>query len=271
MLNPAPTNSVPPSITIPIRTRQVSTDSKDSKKKAANFFGLFRTKSGSSKPLDPPVASTTTRVSIDNQRVHTDTPSTAVPAATPVPQKVTPSSAAKESKERTPALQPAVSAHAGAQPKPKSKVVDPIIIPPSQKQATREHRDTAPHNFTPFKFLTMHSKRNRTMSAASLDVCDGNTATNTVIGSPEHSVVQAQPLPPIIPPAVRDPLIATTQWRDREEAERRERKKNRIRRPGVTFDVEEEPPSPVPGTTGKRKKLVRRSSGRTPTSGPARS
>ncbi|KAF8844571.1 hypothetical protein BDN67DRAFT_725072 [Paxillus ammoniavirescens] len=178
MLNPAPTSSVPPPITVPIRTRQVSTDSKDSKKKAANFFGLFRTKSGSSKPLDPPVTSTTTRASTDNQRVHTDAPSTSAPAATPAPQRVASSSAVKEPKERTPALQPAASAHAGAQPKPKGKVLDPIIIPPPQK-ATRE-RDTAPHNFTPFKFLTMHSKRNRTMSAASLDVCDGNTAVSRI-------------------------------------------------------------------------------------------
>lgn len=91
--------------------------------------------------------------------------------------------------------------------------------------------------------------------------------TNTVIGSPDHSTVsQVQPLP-IIPPDVRDPLVATSEWR---EAERRERRTHRIRRPGVTFDVEEEPPSPAPGTASKRKKLVRRPSGRTPTPGPPR-
>lgn len=91
-----------------------------------------------------------------------------------------------------------------------------------------------------------------------------------MIGSPDHSTVsQAQPLPPIIPPGIRDPLIATSEWRDREEAERRERRTHRIRRPGVTFDVEEEPPSPAPGTT-KRKKLVRRPSGRAATPGPPR-
>ena len=94
--------------------------------------------------------------------------------------------------------------------------------------------------------------------------------TNTVIGSPDHSAIsQAQPLPHIIPPGVRDPLVATSQWRDREEAERRERRTHRIRRPGVTFDLEEEPPSPAPGAA-RRKRLVRRPSGRTPTPGPPR-
>ncbi|KAF9227556.1 hypothetical protein BS17DRAFT_391840 [Gyrodon lividus] len=177
MPTPTPTTSVLQSITVPIRTRQSSTDSKDSKKKPANFFGLFRTKSGSSKPLDPPVASKTTRVSLDHQRVHTDVPHTAASATTPAPalQRVASSSAPKELKERG-APRPAVSPHAGTQPRAKGKAPDPIIIPPPQKQAAREHKDTVPHMFTPFKFLTMHSKRNRTISGVSLDVCDGNTA-----------------------------------------------------------------------------------------------
>lgn len=92
-----------------------------------------------------------------------------------------------------------------------------------------------------------------------------------MIGSPDHSALgQAQPLPPIIPPGIRDPLIAASEWRDREEADRRERRAYRIRRPGVTFDLEEEPPSPAPGTANKRKRLIRRPSGRAPTPGPPR-
>lgn len=73
-----------------------------------------------------------------------------------------------------------------------------------------------------------------------------------------------------MPLDVRDPLVATSEWRDREEAQRRARRTHRIRRPGVTFDVEEEPPSPAPGTASKRKKLVRRPSGRGATPGPPR-
>ncbi|KAG2149152.1 hypothetical protein DEU56DRAFT_53331 [Suillus clintonianus] len=65
------------------------------------------------------------------------------------------------------------------------------------------------------------------MSGASLDVCDGNTATNTVVGSPAHSALsQVQSLPPVAPPPFRDPMVATSQWRDREEAEQKRQKKS---------------------------------------------
>jgi len=89
---------------------------------------------------------------------------------------------------------------------------------------------------------------------------------NTVLESPAQSTVgQAQSLPP---PA-RDPMVATSQWRDREEAEQKMRKESRPR-PGVTFDVDEDPPDPYPGTIGRQKgaRLVRRKAGRSATPGP---
>lgn len=91
-----------------------------------------------------------------------------------------------------------------------------------------------------------------------------------MIGSPAHSTVsQVQPLPPMVPPPSRDPMVATSQWRDREEAEQKRRKKSRPR-PGVTFDVEEDPPDPYPGAIGRQKgaRLVRRKTGRSATPGP---
>ncbi|KAH7889279.1 hypothetical protein F5I97DRAFT_1801655 [Phlebopus sp. FC_14] len=257
------------STTIPIRTRQSSTDSKDSKKKAAGLFnfGLFRTKSGSSKLVENPVgpAPPPARASVDHQRSHTDAPP---PTAT---HRAHPSSVPKEAKERTTTSHPATLAYGGtsfSQSKPGTKVPDPISIPPPTNYPVRDRKDSLSNIFTPFKFLTMNNKRNRTISAASLDVCDGNTATNTVIGSPAHSTISQAPLfPPIVPPPVRDPMVATSQWRDREEAARRQRKSGRIRRPGVTFDVDEEPP-PSATTKSRGAKLIRRKSGRAATPGP---
>jgi len=104
--------------------------------------------------------------------------------------------------------------------------------------------------FSAFKFL--HTKRDRTMSHASVEAQDGQTqtATNTVVGSPTQS---SRSQTPFAPPPIRDPLVATQEWRNREEAEMRSHTKERIRRPGIVFDMEEDPPEPAP-----RKKLSRR-------------
>lgn len=255
----------------PMRQRQVSTESKESKKKSGGFLGgLFRTMSGSgtSKPLESPVAPSP-KLSMEQHKA---------PAIVAPPiQHSKSASSAKDSKVT--AMASALPSHmvqttalpptsASVQPKaPKAKARGPEVTFPS----AHPHRDRKPPSsnvFSPFSFLT--SKRNRTMSGASLDVCDGNTATNTVIGSPAHSALsQAQPLPPVAPPPFRDPMVATSQWRDREEAEQKRRKKSRPR-PGVTFDVAEDPPDPYPGATGRQKgaRLVRRKTGRSSTPGP---
>ena len=169
MLNPDTSNSVPQSIAVPIRARQVSTDSKDDKKKG--LFGLFRTRTLSSKAVDPPPVSSATRVSLDQGRAQPDA-SVAASTTTPVPRGTTSTSAPKESHSVPPVAY--ASTRTGTQFK--GRIPDPFTIPPPPTQAAREHRDATPHMFTPFKFL--HSKRNRTVSAASLDVCDGNTAVS---------------------------------------------------------------------------------------------
>lgn len=175
MLNPDTSNGVPQSIALPIRARQSSTDSKDDKKKPSGLFGLFRTRTLSSKATDPPVVSTATRVSLDQGKVHPDA-SVAGSTPVPAPRGAILTSAPKESNS---ALPPgaSTSTRVGSHSKIKGRVLDPVAIAPPLTQVAREHKDTS-HIFTPFKFLAMHSKRNRTVSAASLDVCDGNTAVS---------------------------------------------------------------------------------------------
>ncbi|KAF7984019.1 hypothetical protein HWV62_17521 [Athelia sp. TMB] len=103
--------------------------------------------------------------------------------------------------------------------------------------------------FSAFKFL--HTKRIRTISHASVEVQDGqiHTATNTVVGSPTQSEAFTQM--PFIP-SPRDPIVATQEWRNREEEESRARPKDRRRRPGVVFDVADDGP---PATAPPKKKL----------------
>ena len=171
MLNPHTSNAEPQSIAPPIRTRQVSTDSKDDKKKG--LFGLFRARTLSSKATDPPAVSTATRASLDQGRTHPDT-SVVVPTTTPVSRGVISTSAPKESYSAPPPVA-STSTRTGSQSKFKGRVANPITNLPPPTQTAREHKDATPHIF---KLLTMHSKRNRTVSAASLDVCDGNTAVS---------------------------------------------------------------------------------------------
>lgn len=263
----------PHQVTAPLmRQRQVSTESKESKKKPGGFLGgLFRTMSGSgsSKPLESPVARSP-KLSMEQHK--------SPPIVSPPIQHSKSSYSPKESKDKvvasalpahtmqTTTLPPSSALTQSKASKDRARRHPEITI--SSAHPPRDRKHPSSNVFSPFSFLT--SKRNRTMSGASLDVCDGNTATNTVIGSPAHSTVsQVQPLPPMVPPPSRDPMVATSQWRDREEAEQKRRRKNRPR-PGVTFDVEEDPPDPYPGATGKQKgaRLVRRKTGRSVTPGP---
>jgi len=178
MLNPDTSNTGPQSITVPIRARQVSTDSKDDKKKATGLFGLFRARTLSSKAVDPPAVLSAARASLDQGRTHPD-PSIITSTAAAVPRGGT-----STSTSNAPPQVASTSTRVGSQSKFKGRVPNPIPIPPPPTQTAREHKDATPHIFTPFKFLTMHSKRNRTVSAASLDVCDGNTAVSICLFSP---------------------------------------------------------------------------------------
>ena len=88
--------------------------------------------------------------------------------------------------------------------------------------------------------------------------------TNTVVESPAQSTVSPAPFALVAPIPERDPIRAAGEWRDR-EAQRREKKHGKIRRPGVTWDLGEDPPELPAGSSTK--KLLRRKSGRngTPT------
>ncbi|KAJ3763462.1 hypothetical protein EV360DRAFT_8084, partial [Lentinula raphanica] len=112
----------------------------------------------------------------------------------------------------------------------------PITVPISIPTNGISERKSPNHKvFTPFRYLT--TKRNRTMSAASVEAVDG-TAPNTVVGSPTASMNSSQP--PIQPLPLRDSQQATHEWRDRKESDSRN---NRLRvlRPGVVFDVPQDP------------------------------
>lgn len=185
-------NSVSHATASPMRQRQVSTDSRESKKKPGGFLGgLFRTKSGSS----PVIAPSPVKTFIGSAQKS--------PAVVAPPMQYSKSSTSvKELKDKITATAPPAPAakiqivHTAPNPptstsiqpkapapkvKTKAKVPDPAAL----LQPPRPSRDQKPSSssnvFSPFSFLT--SKRKRTMSGASLDVCDGNTAVRILLKS----------------------------------------------------------------------------------------
>ncbi|KAK0240218.1 hypothetical protein EDD85DRAFT_824751 [Armillaria nabsnona] len=115
------------------------------------------------------------------------------------------------------------------------KVPPPVSV--SRTVVIRDANNKSPTktNFTPFKLLAAASRRHRTVSAASAEAVNG-TAPNTVVGSPTASMHSQTPLQ--VHPA-RDPMVATREWREQNaDSYRKSGKKNR---PGVVFEVEEEP------------------------------
>ncbi|KAK7466968.1 hypothetical protein VKT23_004032 [Stygiomarasmius scandens] len=118
----------------------------------------------------------------------------------------------------------------------KGRVPPPINVPLPQSSVPNGRK--SPNKvFTPFRYLSV--KRNRTVSAASVEAVNG-TAANTVVGSPTASMHSSQP--PIQPPPLRDPHAATQEWQQRRyETEHRNGSKHRVQRPGVVFDVPQEP------------------------------
>ncbi|KAG2078040.1 hypothetical protein BDR04DRAFT_444011 [Suillus decipiens] len=161
----------------PTRQRQMSTESKESKKKTGGFLGgLFRTMSGSgsSKPLESPAARSP-KLSMEQHK-------SPVIVAPPM-QHSKSSSSPNESKDK--AVASALPAHTvqtalapssvSVQPKvPKDRTRKHPEMTTSSSHPPRDRKHPSSNVFSPFSFLT--SKRNRTMSGASLDVCDGNTA-----------------------------------------------------------------------------------------------
>ncbi|KAJ7740675.1 hypothetical protein DFH07DRAFT_751419 [Mycena maculata] len=123
--------------------------------------------------------------------------------------------------------------------KPRSKNIPPPITVPNPATKISDRKSPNSHVFTPFRYLT--TKRNRRMSTASMDAVDGTAASqpNTVMGSPTASMQSSQ-MPTQSPPR-RDPRLATQDWRNQEESEVLARGKPRRMRPGVVFDVAEDP------------------------------
>ncbi|EIN07485.1 hypothetical protein PUNSTDRAFT_136165 [Punctularia strigosozonata HHB-11173 SS5] len=129
----------------------------------------------------------------------------------------------------------------------------PLNIPSTEK------RSPAGKTFKPnFRFLA--PKRHRTMSAASLEAMDG-TALNGLSTHPSMSTLTSTMLTTSVQPLpTRDPLNAAEEWRNNGETSLRGRGSGTRRvRPGVTFDVEEDPPDDV---LEARIPLARAASGR---------
>ncbi|KIM80761.1 hypothetical protein PILCRDRAFT_515548 [Piloderma croceum F 1598] len=206
-------------------SRQESNQSKDSSKKKNGFLNIFRSKTPAQKTYEvwhPPA--------LDKQRNQSQ-------------------SSLQSTSGKVPVLASSSSTIDGVASTSQRKAPAPIAVNLPLHATGRKEPDQKV--FSAFKFL--HTKRNRTVSHASVEAQDGQTqtATNTVVGSP----TQSNRSQPFAPPPVRDPQLAAQEWRNREEAEMRSRAKRR--RPGVVFDMEEDPPEPPPGTVPK-KKLARR-------------
>ncbi|PFH50649.1 hypothetical protein AMATHDRAFT_60611 [Amanita thiersii Skay4041] len=110
--------------------------------------------------------------------------------------------------------------------------VNANFVPPSQGDNGRP----VPPPMRVYSYLK--DKRKRTMSTASVEARDG-TAASTVVGSPTASVLSQ---PPIIIPPARDIIQATTAWRQELNGRVDGQGRRRITRPGVVFDLGEEPP-----------------------------
>ncbi|PPQ63093.1 hypothetical protein CVT24_005948 [Panaeolus cyanescens] len=108
----------------------------------------------------------------------------------------------------------------------------PITVAP-------EHKSVTAKVFTPFRYLTMGSKKHHTLSDVSLEAQDG-TPANTEIGSPNMSILSQIPIQ--LPP-VQDAMVAAKDWVVK-EADKQVHAKNRLGRykPGIVFDAKEDPP-----------------------------
>ncbi|CAK5283127.1 unnamed protein product [Mycena citricolor] len=119
---------------------------------------------------------------------------------------------------------------------PRAVPPSPITIPKPQAVAP-DRKSPNSRVFSSFRYLT--TKRYNRVSTASMDAVDG-TATNTVMGSPTASHQSSQ-FPSSSPPQ-RDPWAATEDWRVSEQAHHEtSRRPGRRQRPGIVFDVPEDP------------------------------
>lgn len=123
------------------------------------------------------------------------------------------------------------------------------MAPPPASLAQFEERMSADHDLFTALFGIGPSERHRTMSGAPVEAVDEmNAGPSTVLkstrpGTPHPSPPESPESPNLeqLPPQ-RDPLQAVYAWRDREEAETRQREKARRPRPGVHFEAYEDHP-----------------------------
>ncbi|KAI0670279.1 hypothetical protein C8Q78DRAFT_114093 [Trametes maxima] len=230
-LAPSMLPQVTPTVPLGRTTSKTSTIGKDKDSKKKGFFGLSLFRSRSSPPKQREVEPPPSAAIREKRTRNISHPSPHPPPNFQAPQvSVKPQAGA-------PAPQVAVAAvsiPAPPQPQrgPSSNQV-PIAAPTPVPASGR--RSPNGKIFTPFRLL---SRRHRTVSAASVEAVDGTVINAMLTGnSSTRSSTAGRPSPPL-----RDPLTAAHEWRNKEENEQQGRGTVRRRRPGVTFDIEEEVP-----------------------------
>ncbi|OBZ75097.1 hypothetical protein A0H81_04190 [Grifola frondosa] len=218
-----PQVSAPGSTTVHSSVDRSSKETEKETKKRSGFFGLFRSRSSPPKQdaRGPPM---TTRPADQPRQRNLSHPSgTPVVTAAPPPSAAAPQSATpRTASQSVPVVAPPAHTR-GAAP----------IAAPTPVPAVSGRKSPGGKMFTPFRLL---SKRHRTVSAASVEAVDGTIANTIRTGADStRSSTAGRPSPPL-----RDPMVAAQEWRNKEEAEFRDRGTWRRRRPGVTFDVAED-------------------------------
>ena len=214
--------SIPPSIT----------PSKERESRFRGFFGRFRSKSSPPKQAEvkPPPSIIAKPAPSAQPRPRASSQSTMQAVAASVKNIVTP--------------------HPTNIHMPTPIVAPTPTVPANSNAAVGDHKIPGSNPYTVFRLI---SKRNRTVSAASVEAMDGTAVSlqfcvlwlsltdkqsqpNTVIGVESvRSSTAGRPSPPL-----RDPVIATSDWRNREEAGQLAKGTMRRHRPGVTFDFVED-------------------------------
>ena len=139
--------------------------------------------------------------------------------------------------------------------RPRSNIDIPMVTPQANValmavSPASVQRSTSTGNYSPFRYLT--SKRVRNMSSVSIEAQDGTEVFHCTFRSeliftdhiqqsnifePRTEPLHSQPSMQV--PPLRDPMLAIQEWRHREVIEAPS--KVRRRRPGVVFDVGEDP------------------------------
>ncbi|KAI0636863.1 hypothetical protein C8Q77DRAFT_1189512 [Trametes polyzona] len=229
-LAPSMLPQVSPTVPLERTTSKASTKDKDQKKKGllGRGLSLFRSRSSPPKPRDAAEPPPSAAVREKRQR-NVSQPTQPAPQMQAAHVPVKPVTGAPTAPQVAVA---AVSIPAPPQARRENSAGQVPLAAPTPVHAAGR-RSPNGKMFTPFRLL---SRRHHTVSTASVDAVDG-TVINAMLtgGDSTRSSTAGRPSPPL-----RDPMTAAQEWRNREEYEQQVRGTVRRRRPGVTFEVNED-------------------------------